>query len=105
MERSLARLGLLGLALLLTGCKGEVRYPESGATLEGTVTYGTDKVGAALIVAENASGSAQAFVDDNGHYKLENVPLGEVNIGVNTAAGKSQALAKAEAQAQGKPRV
>ena len=103
--RSLARLALLALLLLLAGCflrGGDVRYPETGATLEGTVTYGKENVGAALVIAQNQSGSATGFVDDNGHYKLENVPLGEVNIGVNTAAGKGQAMGKAMAQAQGK---
>jgi hypothetical protein len=101
----LAPLALLALGLLLAGCapgRRGIRYPETGATLEGTVTYGKDKVGAALVIAQNQSGAATAFVDDNGRYKLENVPLGEVNIGVNTEAGKGQAIGKFTAQAQGK---
>jgi hypothetical protein len=103
-DQRLARLALLGLGLLLAGCIGrnEVRYPETGATLEGTVTYGKDKVGAALVVAQNNSGSATAFVDGNGRYKLTNVPLGEVSIGVNTEAGKGKAFGAAMAAAQGK---
>jgi hypothetical protein len=96
--------------LLLSGCsfrEREVRYPESGATLEGTVTYGKDKVGAALVIARNETGQAMAFVEDNGHYKLENVPLGEVNIAVDTETGKSMARGKAMAQgkAKGAPRI
>jgi len=104
MEQSPARLALFGCALVLAGCRlgGDVRYPETGATLEGTVTYGHDKVGAALVVAQNGTGSAQAFVDADGHYKLENVPLGEVSIGVNTEAGKGEAMGRAMAQASGK---
>lgn len=103
MERSLARLAPLGLGLLLAGCAGGgVRYPETGATLEGTVTYGKDKVGAALVIAQNDTGSATAFVDDNGRYKMENVPLGEVSIAVNTDAGKGQAMGRIMAQSQGK---
>jgi hypothetical protein len=104
-EPSFARLALLGLGLLLAGfaCKGgDVTYPETGATLEGTVTYGTGKVGVALVIAQNGTGSAQAFVDGNGRYKLENVPLGEVNIGVNTEAGKGNAMGQAMAKSQGK---
>jgi hypothetical protein len=102
--RNLARLVLPGLVVLLAGCFGvrEVRYAETGATLEGTVTYGGEKVGAALVIAQNASGAATAFIDDGGRYRLENVPLGEVNIAVNTQAGKGQAMGKAMAQAQGK---
>jgi len=107
-ERRLARPALLGLALLLAGCsfrEREVVYPQTGATLEGTVTYGTDKVGAALVIAQNENGSATAFVDDNGRYKLENVPLGEVNLGVNTEAGKGQAMGRVMAQSQGKAKT
>jgi hypothetical protein len=106
-----ARFVLLGLGLLLVGCIGrsEVRYPETGATLEGTVTYGKEKVGVALVVAQNSSGSAQAFIDDDGRYRMTNVPLGEVNIAINTDAGKGQAFGKFMAAAQGKakgaPRV
>jgi hypothetical protein len=103
MKQGLARLAIVGCALAFAGCHfGEVKYPETGATLEGTLTYGKDKVGAALVVAENSTGSATAFVDENGHFKLENVPLGEVNIGVNTDAGKGEAMGRAMSQAQGK---
>src|SRR5207253_2258032 len=59
-------------------------------------------VGAALVIAQNSTGAATAFVDDDGRYKLTNVPLGEVSIGVNTEAGKGQAMGKAMAAAQGK---
>jgi hypothetical protein len=102
-KQSLARLALLGLGLLLAGCAPTgKRYPETGATLEGTVSYGKDKVWAALVIAQNDSGAATGFLDDNGRYKLENVPLGEVNIAVNTEAGKGQAMGKIIAASQGK---
>ena len=102
-----ARLVLLGLGLLLAGCIGrpDVRYPETGATLEGTVTYGKDKIGVALVIAQNSSGAANAFIDDDGRYKLTNVPLGEVSIGVNTVAGKGQAMGKIMAAAQSKEKT
>jgi hypothetical protein len=94
---------LLGLGSLLAGCgPGGIRYPETGATLEGTVSYGKEPVGAALVIAQNDSGSATAFVDGNGRYKLANVPLGEVNLAVNTDAGKGQAMGQFMAQSQGK---
>src|SRR5438132_808514 len=80
------------LVLCLTGCESKYKQlPESGATLEGTVSYGKEKVAVAMVIAQGADGSsATAFVGDDGHYKLENVPLGEVSIGVNTDAGKGQ---------------
>jgi hypothetical protein len=102
-EQRLARLALLVLGLFVVGCgPSGVRYPETGATLEGTLTYNNDKVGAALVIAQNDSGSATAFVDDDGHYKIENVPLGEVNLGVDTEAGKGRAMGNLMAQSQGK---
>jgi len=90
--------------LAFAGCRvgGGVQYPETGATLEGTVTYGKEKVGVALVIAQNESGAATGFLDENGRFKLENVPLGEVNIGVNTEAGKGEAIGRAMSAAQGK---
>jgi hypothetical protein len=100
-----AHVALLGLGIFLAGCApggGGIRYPESGATLEGTVSYGTDRVAAALVIAQGGTGAATAFVDSEGRYKLENVPLGEVNLAVNTAAGKGQAMGRLMAESQGK---
>jgi hypothetical protein len=57
------------------------------------------------VIAQNESGSATAFVDENGHYKMENVPLGEVSIAVNTEAGKGQAYGRIMAQSKGKAKA
>ena len=101
--KSGAALALLGFALVVAGCgPSEVRYPETGASLEGTVKYGKEQVGAALVIAQNASGSATAPIDDDGKYRMKNVPLGEVSLAVNTAAGKGMAMGKMMAQSQGK---
>jgi hypothetical protein len=86
----------------LAGCETGRRLPESGATLEGTVTYDGKKVTAALIIAEGNGPAATAFVDDDGHYKLENVPLGEVRLGVDTRAGEGARRGQAIAQSQNK---
>ena len=42
------------------------------------------------------------LVEEDGRFRLQNVPLGEVNLAVNTAAGKGQAMGKNMAQSQGK---
>lgn len=102
-EQRCGRRCLLGLVLLLAGCgPKEIRYPDTGATLEGKITYGKDQVGAAMVIAQNATGMASGAVDDNGRYRLQNVPLGEVNLGVDTAAGKGMAMGKLMAASQGK---
>jgi hypothetical protein len=104
MLRITRGLVLLAAVCLAVGCSGqsEVRYPETRATLKGTVSYGKDRVGAALVLAQNAAGSASVFVDEQGNFELTNVPLGEVNLAVNTDAGKGQAMGKLMAQTQGK---
>src|SRR5262245_21730356 len=106
LQRFFALAAMAGLCLS-AGCSGrpaEISYPESGATLTGTVSYGKDRVSAALVVAQNETGCATGFVDDDGRFKLANVPLGEVGIGINTKAGKGMALGKLMAQSQGKAR-
>jgi hypothetical protein len=62
--------------------------PPTDATLEGTITYGGQKVPMALVIAQGPNTAATAVADETGHYTMSNVPLGEVNIAVNTAAGK-----------------
>jgi hypothetical protein len=81
-----------------------VRRPETGAILEGTVSYGDQKVMVGLVIVQNDKGSAQGFIDEEGKYKLENVPIGEVNVAVNTDAGKGQLVSRAMSQSKGKAR-
>jgi hypothetical protein len=86
----------MATAVFLSGCGGfgAQRVAESGATLEGTVTYGKEKVPAAMIIAKGSSGTTEGFCDDDGKYKLTNVPVGEVTIGVNSDAGKGQLMSR-----------
>lgn len=66
----------------------EQRLPETGATLEGTITYGSEKVHYAEVRVIGDSTSAVGRVEEDGRYKVENVPLGEVKVTVNTDAAK-----------------
>jgi hypothetical protein len=102
--QSLALLSLAGFGLLLAGCNQRyVSVPLTGATLEGTVTYGKEKILVALVTVQGQGGaSASGFVGDDGRYKILNVPLGEVSIGVNTDAGKGQMMSKVMARTAGK---
>jgi len=89
-------------SLLLASC-GErgARLPETGATLEGTVKYGNEKVLVALVIAQGEKSSATGDVGEDGRYKIVNVPLGTVKIAVNTDAGKGKLMSKAMAQSRG----
>jgi hypothetical protein len=90
------------------GCgKGEVTLPQTGATLEGDVTYGNEKVGCAMIraVGSGAVAIAHTFVDDNGHYKLENVPLGTIRFEVDESAGNGNMMGRRMAGEKNLPKV
>jgi hypothetical protein len=77
-----------------TGLREE-RLPETGASLEGTITYGDQKVELAMIIVTGSNSSATGNVDEStGRYKVENVPLGDVKIGVNTTAAKGDLQGK-----------
>ena len=93
-------------AVWLAGCGNkyvqEERLSTTGATLEGTVTYGKDQVLVAMIIVQGDGGASTAFIGEDGRYKVENVPLGTVHVAVNTAAGKGQMMGKLVAQGQGK---
>ena len=107
MLRSIKSQGTLAVAawgmLLVGGCgPSGIRLPETGATLEGTVSYGKEPVLVAMIIIQGEGGAATAYVDDDGRYRAVNVPLGTVKIAVNTAAGKGQMTGKMMAQSSGK---
>jgi hypothetical protein len=98
MLRFMTVVVLTGLVAGQTGCDPyEVRLPVTGATLEGTVRYGNEPVPLALIVVMGESGSATGMVEQ-GRYKVENVPLGPVRIGVNTEAARGQFISQQMAQ-------
>ena len=106
---TVAALGVgVGILGMKTGCGppgGYITYPDSGATLEGTISYGGQLVAGAMVIAR-AEGSDGApvigWMGDDGHYHLGNMPIGEVQIGVNTGAAKGQMMAKAMSESQGK---
>jgi hypothetical protein len=103
MTHRRAILAVAAFGLFLAGCGlHERRLPETGATLEGTLSYGKDPVPAAMIIVQGEGSAATTFAGDDGHYKAENVPLGTVHIAVNTDAGKGQMMGRIQAQAQGK---
>ena len=107
MHRLLQRfvpLLILAASLSPLGCSFHSfkKLPESGASLEGTVTYGKDRLQAAMIIVQGANGSATGFLGDDGRYRIENVPLGEVSLAVNTAAAKGQMMGQFMAAAQTK---
>lgn len=86
--RNAAGATLTALALLTTSCKfvKEERLPETGATLEGTIKYGDEDVHYAMIQVMGANTAATGTVGEDGRYRVDNAPIGEVRIGVNTAA-------------------
>jgi hypothetical protein len=101
--RASVYVGLAACCLMMASCSGNptVELEASGANLSGTVTLNGRPVPYAMIIASGESGSAQALSDEGGNYKIENVPLGAVKIGVNTDAGKGMMMGKVQAAQQG----
>ena len=89
---------LLVLALIAACGRYEYRLPDTGATLEGTVTYGAEKVPLAQINVLGEKGQGIGEVQEDGRYLVNSVPLGEVKIGVNTEAMRSQVIGQQMAQ-------
>jgi len=94
-SRLLSSLAFAGMTFLICSCgeKG-ASIAQTGASLEGTVHYGDEPIHFALIIAQSPSGSATSSVDEEGRYHMSNVPLGEVNIAVNTKAGQGDFMTK-----------
>ena len=95
MSRIFLRAPFVGaacVAICLASCPNprEVRLPESGATLEGAVKYGSEELQFAQIQVLGEGRMAYGRIGEEGRYKVENCPLGEVKIGVNTSAARGE---------------
>ena len=106
VSRMLGLGALAGLCLTLTACGSNFRkyeaLPETGATLEGTISYAGQRVPAALVIVNGGQTSANGKVGDDGRYVVKNAPLGDVTIGINTAAARGDMMGKMMAASQGK---
>jgi hypothetical protein len=98
-----AAVGCISLASCGSGPSNSTKSA-TGATLEGTVKYGTEEVRAAQIIVVGKDGtSAVGSIEADGRYLVKDAPIGEVTIAVNTAAGKGMMMGAAMASRDGKP--
>lgn len=93
LRSRLAALAVGAVALAVAACGGDsshkpVAMSDTGATLEGTVKAGGEQLHYAMIMVKSAGGTASGKIDEEGRYKISNVPLGEVQVGVNTSAAQ-----------------
>ncbi|MFN5288999.1 MAG: hypothetical protein ACK5E4_02785, partial [Planctomycetia bacterium] len=88
------------LVICVMGC-GQRAYeiPDSGATLEGSVTYDGKPVPMALIVVRSETATADARIVEPGKYKVPSVPIGKVKIAVDTDAMRGELMSRSMAQA------
>jgi hypothetical protein len=110
MRASLRAAGSVAVAatvLFLAACK-ERRSDETrvtNSTLEGTVTYKGEKVPYALVIVYGDNMSSTGYVQEDGRYKVENCPVGEVQVAVNTDAGRGNYMSAVNNAAAAKKSV
>lgn len=94
------RLLILLSALSITGC-GQVAHeiPDTGATLEGSVTLNGTPIPLALIIVCSQTATSDTVVREEGNYKVLSVPLGLVKIGVDTEAMRGEVISRNMASA------
>ncbi len=79
----------------------EERMILSDATLQGKITYKGKPVPHALVIVSNENSSASGAADADGNYFVQHVPVGSVQIGVNTEAGRGMMMSAVMAASQG----
>jgi hypothetical protein len=94
------RLLLLFCVVMATGC-GQVAHeiPDTGATLEGSITLNGNPIPLALIIVRSQSATSDSVVREEGKYKVPSVPLGLVKIGVDTEAMRGEVINRRMASA------
>jgi len=84
--------------LLLASCSTAGHFepvPETGATLTGTVTFKHELLKIGTVLVQGPAAGAQGKVHDDGHYTVENVPLGPVTIAVTMGPARGEVTALA----------
>jgi hypothetical protein len=70
----------------------EVPMILSDAKLSGKITYKGKPVPYALVIVSNDTSSSTGPADAQGNYTVDHAPVGAVEIGVNTAAGRGMMM-------------
>ena len=84
MSLSVSRIACISMLAALSWVAGcgvrESKLEESGATLTGTITYKGSPIEFAMVTIQSKDGkqSANGRVNDDGKYRVDNAPLGEV---------------------------
>jgi hypothetical protein len=90
--RRAATLLLASLALTIASCASNDNVarslPDTGATLEGTIKVGSEPLHFAMVMVKSPSGVVSGKIGEDGKYKVSNVPIGDVQVGVNTSAAQ-----------------
>ncbi len=96
-----AKLMLSLCVISLVACSDQETVVRSDATLQGKLTYKGKPLPHALVIVTAAQGiSAQGKADADGNYVVEHAPVGEVQVGVNTDAGRGMMMGEIMAAAQ-----
>ncbi len=72
----------------LISCSDEVPLELAENTVEGAITYKGKPVPYAVVILSDGKQSASGTAANDGTYKIEHVPVGTFQVGVNTEAGR-----------------
>jgi hypothetical protein len=95
---------LLFVCMALTSCSEVEPLETTNATLEGSVTYQGKPVPYALVIVASPTadvGAKTTTADADGKYSMADVPLGAVQIGVNTAPARGMMMGKMMSKQKG----
>lgn len=92
----------LGLCtVFLVACSDEERLIIPDSKLAGKITYKGKPVPHAMVIVTALDGiAATGDADADGNYQVEHAPEGEVQVGVNTDAGRGKMMSATMAAAQ-----
>lgn len=99
--KNFSKIALLLCVVSLSACSDEEALVRPDSKLAGKITYKGKPVPHALVIVAAPKGIAgQGNADADGNYVVEHAPVGEVQIGVNTDAGRGRMMGELMKAAQ-----
>ena len=99
-KRRLYGIGFGFACLFMASCSTAGSFnpvPSTGASLTGTVTYKKEHLKIGIVLVQGKTDGAQGRIGEDGHYTVENVPVGEVTLVVTLGSARGEQMGQAAA--------